>query len=405
MTQQKIKTAFIKYEGLKTFGTEKWLQNLAAQIDKTKFEVDYYYTGDEDEFRYNFLKDNGVNLIKIESSGTNKLTGEWLNTNLFEKFKEKDYDIIQSAIAGDASWPFYTFKETPVIHSIHIDKAADISDCYWHQLFLSKWLLNKNAKMGGIKELGTVVPLGANMPVSEENLRNELNIPEDKIVIGFHQRPNDGIYSDIPLKAFSKINNNNCIFIILGGSNKYSEQAKKLGIKNFMQLEAQSNPVYVSKFLNTLDIFAHGRRDGETFGYVFQEALLHKKPCIGHYSKSANAHKDTIGCGGFFVYTVTSYVNKLKLLINNPALRKEIGQKGFLEAKQKYIDTDYVKIVENIYTDIVNNKEQRKKELKRLQKIRDIKERFTIFSRRKFAEKRIITIFGIRFTVIKKEKG
>ena len=402
--KNKIKIAFIKYNGLLQYGTEIWFKNVAARIDKSKFDVDFFYTGTAEASRLNFLIKNNVNVIKVNLSGVDRLTGEWLDTDLFDKFDEKQYDIIQTAIAGDAAWPFYTFKTAPVVHSIHIDRAADMSDCYWHQFFLSEWLLNKNARLGGIKKLGTVVPLGANMPFSGENLREELGIQKDKIVIGFHQRPDDGIYSDIPLKAFSKVQDRNCVFIILGGSKKYSLQAQKLKLENFIQLEATSDLEYVSKFLNTLDIFAHGRHDGETFGYVFMEALLHKLPCIGHYSFSANAHKDTIGRGGYFVYTVGQYKNKLKLLIENESLRKEIAQRGFDEAKHKYIDTDYVKIVENVYEDIVNNKEQRKKELRKLQKIRDIKEHFAMFSRKKLGDKRIFIILGFKFIIKKKKK-
>ena len=40
----KIKIAFIKQDGLSCGGTELWLQNIAAGIDKQKFEADYFYT-------------------------------------------------------------------------------------------------------------------------------------------------------------------------------------------------------------------------------------------------------------------------------------------------------------------------------------------------------------------------
>ena len=40
---KKIKIAFIKYAGCASGGTEKFLQVIAANLNKNKFEVDYFY--------------------------------------------------------------------------------------------------------------------------------------------------------------------------------------------------------------------------------------------------------------------------------------------------------------------------------------------------------------------------
>ena len=42
-SDDKIKVAFIKFCGMATGGTEKVLQTIAANLDKNKFLVDFYY--------------------------------------------------------------------------------------------------------------------------------------------------------------------------------------------------------------------------------------------------------------------------------------------------------------------------------------------------------------------------
>jgi len=70
--KKKTKIAFIKYLGLITAGTEKFLQTIAAGLPKEEFEVDYYWSHPEeippDEARKQYLIDNGVNLTEFKAS-------------------------------------------------------------------------------------------------------------------------------------------------------------------------------------------------------------------------------------------------------------------------------------------------------------------------------------------------
>ena len=350
---QKIKIAFIKYGGLGAGGTERWLQELAVALNKNKFDVDYFYTGDENTDRLHFMQQNHIKLIKIKSIG--KIPGgrEWINTDLFEKFDESKYDIIQNAIAGEKEWPFYLLKK-PLVESVHLDYGVNFTPNVYHTFLLSEWNRKKWCKMGGIRGMSSVVPLGCELPKSSKDLRRELKIPKNAIVSGFHQRVDDNIFSEIPIYAYKANEAPNHYFVIMGGSPKYAELAKKLKLKNFIQMEHCANKERLSMFLNTLDIFAHGRRDGETLGYVIIEALLHKKPCIVHKAPS-NAQRETIGPGGIYAETQEQYNRHLATLLNDTDLRAKLATDGFNYAKQKFIDTDYVKGIENKYIDIVEH--------------------------------------------------
>ena len=328
-----IRIAFIKYNGMLAGGTERWLQTVAALLPKNEFAVTYFYTGDEDPFRKAWLQERGVTLVKVQAEGKSD-TGKWLNTDLFEKFDETQFDIIQTAIAGPSEWPFPLLGK-PVIQKIALDMGVDLRSNVYHTFFLSKWLRRQWLLKGGSFCFSSVIPFGVPPVVAEDTLREELHIPSTAIVAGFHQRVDDDTFSPVPLEAFAKVGGDNEYFLVMGGSPRYAAQAKALGIKNFIQLEHSGDPIRISSFLNTLDIFAQGRRDGETFGYVFAEALMHKKTCIGH-SAECNAHKETMGPGGLWATTNEEYAKHLRTLFTSPATRAALAQAGYDYAVKRF---------------------------------------------------------------------
>lgn len=393
----KIKIAFIKQDGLSCGGTELWLQNIAAGIDKQKFEADYFYTGETDAGRAAFLTSHGVRLIKVQCGRIDeKENGKWLDSDFDQLFNEENYDIIQSAIAGPKQWPFYLMKK-PVVHSVHLGHYADTSSNVCHSFFLSEWMHRRNARLGGVYRLGSVVPAGVSMPLCSDDLRSELGIPHNAVITGFHQRNADDIFSPVPLNSFAKLQQKDRYFIILGGGSKYGEQARKLSIKNFIQLPHSSDRVMISKFLNTLDIFAHGRRDGETFGYVFAEAMIHRLPCLGHRARKQNAHKETIADGGFFAKSQGEYTEKLKLLFEDEDLRKILAEKAFCSAKKRFIDHDYIKDVERVYEEIYQNSPEFQRRLRHLKRWQKISLYLRPYSKEKSGNRKVLKIFGIPF--------
>jgi glycosyltransferase involved in cell wall biosynthesis len=91
-----------------------------------------------------------------------------------------------------------------------------------------------------------------------------------------------------------------------------TENKLKTKFKNIHFLGEDGDNIQISKFLNTIDIFAHGRKDGETFGAVFAEAMMHGKPCLSHYSPIANAQKETMGNGGLLLIILMTTQKNLK---------------------------------------------------------------------------------------------
>jgi hypothetical protein len=371
---KKIKIAFIKKDGLSSGGTERWMQMMAANLDKNDFEIDYYYSDSKnslnskytkehpDFYRYLYLKKKNINLIKFNIGliNTKTLTYDWINTNFWDLFDPKKYDLIQGAGAGPKEYPFYKIN-LPIVKFLSLNAGFDYSSnvkfsVHLSQYQRSQWLKRKIGNKDELIKNSDVIYVPVELPKTNNNLRKILKIPRGAIIAGFHQRNSNDIFSDIPLKVFKKIEKKNRFFLIMGGGNKYKEQAIKLNIKNIRFLEHSSNSYKISQFLNTLDIFAHGRKDGETFGTVLAEAMIHKKPCISHYSIISNAQPETMGPGGVFCYNEKEYFKNLQEFFLNSSLRKKFSQKSQEHAKKYYLIRHNVNKLSNIYKKIINKK-------------------------------------------------
>lgn len=376
MLNRKIRVAFIKFGGLSAGGTERWLQMMAANLPKEKYNVDYYYCdaapylgsdyrhADTDVDRLQYMLDNKVNLIKFQVGFKDITTPEhkWINTNFWDIFDSSKYDLVQTAKAGPKEYPYYLI-DLPVIEYITLSGGIDFSPNIIHSIHLSEWQRNNWLKNGGKLEKSYVIPIPVERPNSDKNLKKELGIPDNAVIAGYHQRPDNNIASEIPLKAFSEIQNPNWHFVIMGGGSRYRDQAKSLNIKNVHFLEANASPDKITTFLNTLDIFAHGRKDGETFGTVLAEAMIHGIPCLSHYSGIADAQPETMSKGGLFAKDLEDYREKLLSLFENKELRKELGNFGKIQAEEFYTVDGVVRSLCKIYEKALKDKKNIPKEV------------------------------------------
>ena len=364
---KKIRIAFIKFGGLGAGSTERWLQMMAANLPKNQFEIDYYYCdaapyiesnyqhANTDPDRIKYMQQHHINLIKfnVAAKDLTTPTHNWLDTNFWNIFDEKKYDIVQSAKAGPKEYPYYLIN-LPISDRIALDEGSDPSPNIAWSTHPSEWQRTEWIKKGGSFEKSSVIATPAEPPASCKNLRRILKIPTNSIVAGFHQRVDDNTFSTIPLQAFSQLNNSNWHFVIMGGSNKYQEQASKLKLKNIHFIDHSGNSIQISKFLNSLDIFSHGRKDGETFGTVLAEAMMHGLPCLSHWSPIANAQPETMGPAGLFALNSKDYTNKLKLLFSNSSLRNKLASKAKPHAQEYYSLQNCVQQLANIYYKICN---------------------------------------------------
>ena len=130
-----MKIACLKFCGLATGGTEKYLQTVACLLAK-EHDVDFYYTNNaplidhsfkhpnNSDERKRFVESRGVNTIPIHIDSVNTAARTWNGSNIWDVFDPKKYDAIQSARYGFPEFPFTEIRGTILVDSIH----GDLSD-------------------------------------------------------------------------------------------------------------------------------------------------------------------------------------------------------------------------------------------------------------------------------------
>ena len=238
MNNKKIRIAFIKFGGLATGGTERGLQTLAVNLPQDKFDITYFYCDSApylgsdyihpttDPSREHYMRTNGshVKLVKFHVGQKNITVPShtWVNTNFWDVFKEEDFDIVQTARAGHPEYPFVHIKHTPIVDLITLPGMADTQSNIAKSVHISNYQKESWVKAGGPEHIATVIPLLTEFPrpaklvEDKPNNRKFFKSKKIKTVFGMHQRPDDGIYSSIPLDAYAMIETDNTGFVIMG---------------------------------------------------------------------------------------------------------------------------------------------------------------------------------------------
>lgn len=345
----KIRIAFIKYGGLSAGGTEKLLQTIAANLPKERFLVTYFYCDaaphiganfnhpTTDPYRQEYLEKSGVRLIKFKVGAKDLTTPThtWRDTDFWDLFNEKDFDLIQTGRAGHKEYPFTKIRKVPIIDSIHLTAGVDNQYNISRVIHICQWNADKWASAGGDPQRVVLIshPLSINDD-GAESLRSHYKIASNATVYGFHQRNADDIFSQVPLAAYKKIESDQTHFILMGGSHLYRAQAAELDIKNITFIDHSADPKQIYSFLKTLDVYAHGRRDGEVNSTAMAEAMYFGLPIVSHRSSVNNGHVECIADAGIVVdeNDIDSYSRELVRLkedMDYYRLRSEAAKRRF----------------------------------------------------------------------------
>ena len=364
---KKIKVAFIKFGGMANGGTEKVLQTIASELPKDQFIVAYYYCDsaryigsdfvhpDTYPSRVQYVKDNGVNVIKfnVEFKDLTTLTHDWVNTNFWELFDEEKYDVIQTGRSGHPEYPFTLINKTPIVDSIHLSGMAENKHNTVKTVLISKEQKERWIMSGGPADKAEIIPNPLRIPdVGDINYREEFGW-QDKFVFGLHQRRDNHIFSPIPLEAYDEIEDDNTAFLLLGGSENYQKQARDLGLKNFKHLPPVGELEPIHKFLNTLDVYAHGRSDGEQCSCAIIEAMSHSLPVISHTAPSMG-QLEQIGDAGKVTNDYQEYSEVMVDMIDDKNYYNECAQNSKKRYNEIYKLESIIKKYADIYRGVIS---------------------------------------------------
>jgi glycosyltransferase involved in cell wall biosynthesis len=366
MTQNKVKLAIVKFGGMSAGGTEKFLQNIAAFIDKNRFSVTFFYCDaapylgsdfvhpDTDPARVMWLEREGVSLVKFHV-GAKDITQKghpWIDTDFWEVFDEGAFDILQTARAGHPEFPFTELRKIAIVDSIHLNAGVHNQKNIAAVMSLSKWSQRQWIRRGGDPRKSVLV----SHPIPDKVVRPQKNDRRgDALVFGMHQRPSDDIFSPIPLLAYSQIETTETRFLLMGGSGKYALQASDLGLRTFKQLPFSGKPEAIEQFLLGLDVYAHGRKDGEINSTAIAEALRSSLPIVSHHSVFNQGHQEIVARSGFYAQSLDDYVNALKSLADN-SVRQRIGRDARSLFLKKYERNGQMRQIEALYSSVLSSR-------------------------------------------------
>ena len=362
-----IKIAFIKFAGMANGGTEKYLQTIAAHLPKDQFEVDFFYCDaapylgsdykhlDTDSSRVEYCKSNGVNLKKfnVEFKDLRTPTHDWVNTDFWDHFDEDNYDVIQLGRAGHPEYPFIHINKTPIIDSIHLAGMGEDKSNVYRTGLISEEQKSKWVAAGGDPSKGVIIPVPVEVPDYDSTSYIEEFGWEDKFVFGMHQRDDIHIFSPVPLEAYDEIQSDDTAFLILGGSSNHRKQAKDYQLKNVKFLDTTSDINLIHKFLNTLNVYAHGRSDGEQCSSSIIEGLSHSLPMISHTAPSMG-QLEQIGDAGEVVDNYEEYAQVMKKMIHNKGYYVDCKINSEKRYKEIYDVPSIIKKFIEIYKEVAS---------------------------------------------------
>ncbi len=120
----------------------------------------------------------------------------------------------------------------------------------------------------------TVVPHMIRVYDTNDNLRNQLNIPESAIVYGRYGGVETFNLNFVHKCIADILKERNDIYFIFMNTNKFYIHDRIIYLDGCEDME------FKRKFINTSDAFLHARRSGETFGLACGEFAICNKPVI-----------------------------------------------------------------------------------------------------------------------------
>lgn len=362
-------------------GTERSMELFCKYLDREKFEVHVISRLHREKFLKRVKIELGAVVGVMPAKAKKKLLAQMNarvpnfkqilgddhvhfvrdDAELREKILALKPDILHVWYSGRAESPTSDeeiMSKVPVTITTNSFEIENTSPAHRHvkrYFFPSQWVQDNVAPWAKGDPRAGFFYSPIEEPLTKDDLRAELGIPREAFVIGRVGRPDPGIHDPISLKAFQRIQDERSYFVALSPPENMIADAKKLGIKNFIAVPPVDQ-VGLSKFYNTLDVLAHARRDGETFGCNIAEAMMHGKPVVSHISAFMNAHTEIIGDAGHVceLNDWEDYARELERLRDDFRYRRELSSRAQERASREFEVKALSQKLETLYFQLIS---------------------------------------------------
>jgi hypothetical protein len=146
--------------------------------------------------------------------------------------------------------------------------------------------------------LGVTVPVVPHMvwlPRVEGDLREELGIPPDAVVLGRHGGPSTFDLPFVHAEVVAAVQRRPELYFVFLNTARFCEAHPRI-----LHLDATTDPERKARFVQTCDGMLHGRSDGETFGLSVGEFSILGRPVLTWLGGTDRHHIDVLGDKGLY---------------------------------------------------------------------------------------------------------
>lgn len=288
-------------------GTEKNLQMIAKHLNREIYEVFFMYgTEPRKLWNYNsdtikkrraYLWEENITYIPFsysELSPSHPYEVRGMSPHIIDTIRFYGIDLVITAWAGNAEFPL-TIIPCPIVFLNIFGIPNTIRNIKYH-VCISETIANEISDIVPKDKIKTLyIPTEWPVGVTQQDridFRRQHDIPEDALVFGRIGRADDAIHDPIGILAFERVVEKypDIHYAIVSPSDLLRAYVSEKKIPNVHLID----PIYDEKmvwiFHTSIDILAHFRSDGETFGLNIAESMICGNPIISHRSKIWNAH-------------------------------------------------------------------------------------------------------------------
>jgi glycosyltransferase involved in cell wall biosynthesis len=269
----------------------------------------------------------GLDILHTHRSGED----EWLLPGL--EGLERTFKIVETNFHGKL--------KTPADFRIYPSKAL----MRWNRIKAS----NNNA----------VIPNAILPPLSTSSFRSQLNIEEGTVILGRLARADDSVFSPSLLKAYKALKRNLDVALVwVGASEQAKGAATKIGLEDIFWVDPVKDPMEVSTWMNTFDVFCHFNKLGETFGNTVAEAMFHSLPVVSLRGSLfyPQAQRELLRDGQQYLHTRAAATNRLRNLVTNANFRLEVGSMNRTKAFRDFLPKSVAVDIANIYSGLMTTR-------------------------------------------------
>lgn len=181
--------------------------------------------------------------------------------------------------------------------------------------------------------------------ISGNRFRNKFNLNNVPIILFVGRKSFPKRY-DMLIKAIELINKDiSCKLVMIGPD----EDKKKIESENVLYVGKADKSTLMDAY-DACDMFAM-MSESESFGIVFLEAWMRKKPVIGNKNCGPVASLIADGIDGFLCSNEIDLADRLLELLHNKELSLKMGRYGYEKTVNHYTWDNIAEIVKNIYKD------------------------------------------------------